>query len=81
MGAKALLVGLLAGGLVACGSTEPDLNWSKPIAGKGSAIAQCYRTLAQPDCSTTLLPDQASRAVGWFDSGRPGAGPPATETQ
>ena len=76
-----ILLGMLAGGLAACGSSEPDLNWSAPVAGKGSAIAQCYRTLAEPDCSTTLLPNQASRAVGWFDGGRPSGTLPATHTQ
>ena len=80
-GVRLILLGMLAGGLAACGSSEPDLNWSAPVPGKGSAIAQCYRTLAEPDCSTTLLPNQESRAVGWFDDGRPSGMPPATRTQ
>lgn len=75
--AALLLVGL---GLGACSlPEEPHLNWAEPKPGAGSAIVQCYRTLAEPDCSTELRPEQQSRAVGWFDSGRPGAVSPSAE--
>lgn len=66
-----LFAGFLGAGLGGCTFPEPDINWSKPNPGRGSAIAQCYRTLAEPDCKTELQPDEAHRAVGWFDGGRP----------
>ncbi len=64
-----LLAGCLGVGLIGCTFPEPDLNWSKPDRGRGSAIAQCYKTLAEPDCETELQPDDAYRAVGWYDGG------------
>ena len=64
-----LSVGALAAGPSGCTFPEPDLNWSKPNPGRGSAIAQCYRTLAEPECKTELQPNDEYRAVGWFDGG------------
>ncbi len=78
-GCSLLFAGFLGAGLGGCTFPEPDINWSKPNAGRGSAIAQCYRTLAEPDCKTELQPYEAHREVGWFDGGRPPAQDPDAE--